>query len=326
MPDRYPVQARIVVALAFCGPLAGCGACEPDRSHPTQGAPSSTALASAAEPSASVRPRLPAGPAPQRRTLPCRAIAVDGDVQLEGGAALARQDEIEPGPWLWLSSDARLVAKDPRTTRETTFRGPGHVKPCVDLAEESWITSGTFESAMGAGETPGAEEWVVTPLGVVRFDAARLSMEVPIRSMHDTVQLDVAEGVAFVWLAHDAAARAFDGGATPSPVDEGWARISGARATLTLTTPGSPPDGARAAIDVCRALGESTRELAKALVGVDADGTTAAAQVRTRRLGRAACAVAAVRVDTVLKSAGKEKLAASLKEADGLWRSPPLLR
>jgi hypothetical protein len=311
-------EARLALCLAFAVPLAGCGSCEPERAPPTREAPQSPAS-----------PRTVAGAARGREIpLPCRAIAVDGNVQLDtadGGAILARQNEIEPG-WVWLSSDARLVAKDPRTTRETTFRGAGHVKPCVELGEESWLTSGTFESAVGAGETAGAEEWVVTPVGVVRYGTAKVRVEVPIRPLHDTVRLLVAEGVAFVWLAPDASAQEPDAGLTDSAVDEGWARISGARATLTVPSPLALPESAHAALESCRAMGRSARDLATALVGPDASGTTAAAQVRARRLARAACAVAAIRVDTLPESVRKETLVTSLTEAERLWRSAPRLR
>lgn len=107
--------------------------------------------------------------------IPCRAIAVDGSVRsdddVDAGAspnALALRGEIPSEGWLSLGADSRLVAKDPRTTRETVFVGPARVRPCVAHREEAWVASGRFESAVGAGETPGAEEWLVTPLAVAR--------------------------------------------------------------------------------------------------------------------------------------------------------------
>ncbi len=317
-------------AVALGAPLAGCGACEPDRSQPARvelspapSTPLPVASAHAGTPLPTTAP-----PRPREKT-PCRAIAVDGDVRLDrsaGGAALARQDAIEPETWIWLASDSRLVAKDPRTARETSFRGPGHVRPCVDFAEESWITSGTFESAVGAGETPGAEEWVVTPVGVVRYGAARVTVDVPIRSLHDSVGLGVTEGVAFAWLASDATAQTSDGGPSSGPVDDGWARIAGAQLTLTVASPRPAPESARAAIEACRLVGRSALDLANALVEGDAGAMMAAAQVRARRLARAACAVAAIRVDSLSKSSSKENLVTSLRDADALWRSAPMLR
>jgi hypothetical protein len=269
----------------------------------------------------------PSSTGARRTAIGCRAIAVDGEVRLQtedGGTNLRRQDEIEPGRWVWLSPETRLVAKDPRTTRETTFRGLGHAKPCVGLGEESWVTSGTFESTVGSGEAPGAEEWVVTPLGVVRFGAAKLTVDAPVGA--ERVQVDVTTGAAFVWPAQDASIRGPDGGATPGPSDEGWVRVSAGSATLTRTPRPAPPEGARAAIDACRTAGNSAHDLANALVSGDADGRTAAAQVKARRLARAACAVAAIRVDALYGVGNKENLSESLKDADSLWRSLPAAR
>jgi hypothetical protein len=323
---RARARTTAVAIFALFAPVAGCGACEPDRAHPTEDAPSSTASAPAVSDAASAGIPAPPVTVPPQKTLPCRAIAVDGDVRIgsdDGGAPLARQEEITPGPWVSLLPSARLVAKDPRTTRETTFFGPGRARPCVDSVEESWVASGTFESAVGAGETPGAEEWVVTPLCVVRFAAAKLTVEAFTGGRRDAVRVAVAEGVAFVWPSPDATTRGPDGGGAPSLANEGWARVSGAALAIASASPRSPHDGARLAIEACRAQGRSAHDLANALVGADADGATAAAQVRARRLARAACAVAAVRVDVLPESAGKETLSASLKKADELWRSVP---
>ena len=114
--------------------------------------------------------------------------------------------------WLELAKGSRVVAKDPRTARETTFRGPARVRACVGYSEESWVASGHFESAVGAGETPGAEEWVATPFGVVRYTAARLSVDV---GAHDA-DVVVESGQAFAWGTPG------DAGAA----DEGWTRLS----------------------------------------------------------------------------------------------------
>jgi hypothetical protein len=319
---------RISVAFVLLASVvAGCDACEPNRSSTTRAEQSSTGSAPAVGIAASVAaPQVEEGAKAHRVAVPCRAIAVDGDVQIDsdaGAVPLVRQDEVEPGHWLWLPPNARLVAKDPRTGRETSFRGLGHILPCVGLLEESWVTSGTFESAVGAGESPGAEEWVVTALCVVRFGAAKVTVEAPARPLHDLVRVGVADGVAFVWAAQDASIQGPDGGVTTSPIDEGWIRMSGAAATLSSVGGRSPLDSARSAIDGCRALASSAYGLAGALLGVDADGKTAVAQVTARRLARAACAVASIRVDTLANRTGKEALSASLKEADGLWRSLP---
>jgi hypothetical protein len=290
-----------------------------------------------------------------RALLPCRAIAVEGEVTPDSdgdaGPALAADAELSPEHWMSLGPGARLVAKDPRTTRETTFRGPGRVRACVDGLEESWLARGTFESSHGAGETPGAEEWVVTPLGAVRFAAAKLSVEALARE----VRVSVSDGSAFVWLARDASARGADGGALPGPGEdaaadpgEGWMRVDAGAAALLPRVPRSPLEAARSAVDSCVALGRSAGDLALKLVSGDGGGgATAARQVATRRMARAACATAELRVEWLgadnagpaahrgqreyrpLEPASRAeipRLAASLEEASGFWRSLPLVR
>ena len=179
MSDARRLAAIVAtVAPAALAALGGALACEPQKAGtpdagPSESAPSaveSTAPKATAEsPSAHAARWEEARNAALR--IPCRAIAVDGPVRVEGAdaGALALQSEIPDQTWLSLGPDARLVAKDPRTTRETAFVGPARVRSCVAHREESWLAAGRFESAIGAGETPGAEEWVVTPLGVVRY-------------------------------------------------------------------------------------------------------------------------------------------------------------
>jgi hypothetical protein len=316
-------------------PAARVGARESERDGESEGGPASTGTAPATTPGS---PQDDA----RRIVLPCRAIAVDGDVRAESEARplLVAQAPIAAAGWLTLGPGARLVAKDPRSSRETTFRGPARVRACVGGAEESWVAAGTFESTVGAGESPGAEEWVVTPLGVVRFGAARLAVQVSSRRWpRDGVRLALNDGTAFVWMARDASERSVDGGVAPAPDEEGWVRVAAgsvvtlvARAALVaLASTGgrTPLDAARSAVETCTSIGTSARDLASALLGGDAAvGPTAVRQVTTRRLARAACAVAALRLDRVPSgdapaAAAKATLAASLHAAFDLWRGLP---
>ena len=273
--------------------------------------------------------------------IPCRAIAVDGHVHVEAGdfgapgdagaaaagpAALASQGEIPDGPWIALMADSRLVAKDPRTTRETTFIGPARVRACVDHREESWLASGRFESSMGAGETPGAEEWVVTGLGVVRYMAAQASVDV--RPADGSVQ--VATGVAFLWLPDDVslvtptgakAGTAGDAAAAPALDDDGWLRMGEGTARLARRAPLDAFVRARHAVEQCVSLTRRAQDLAAELfagsgsMGVTMDAGTAKDQVRTRRLGRAACDVADLRVDILPPSAPRGEMSARLEDS-----------
>jgi hypothetical protein len=250
--------------------------------------------------------------------------------------------------WLSLGRDARLVAKDPRTTRETSFQGPAHVRVCVAHREESWLTAGRFESAVGAGETPGAEEWVVTPFGVVRYLAAKIAVDVHAK---DAVAA-VGSGIAFLWLddgVHATPTRprstgaeagadvrlssggpsgGADGGAGPTLDDDGWLRMGEGEVTLSGGSR-DPTQAARASVDRCATLARGAQELAVALFAGSGnpDGSTAKEQMRTRRQARAACAIAALRVDTLPPSAHAghdvREMSAQLDRASAAWASPP---
>ena len=351
--------ARETLAFVLCACLEGCGACEPNREPPTKQEASSPPA-----PLLSTSPSTGHAERPPARRVPCRAITVEGQVTVERQAApplavidaydasgsdastpLQRAAEIPAEGWVSLASASRLVVKDPRTTRETTLRGPGLARVCVDLAEEVWLWSGTFESTPGSGETPGAEEWIVTPLGVVRFGAAAL--DVGVSAGARAVQVSLSRGTAFVWAARDATlhAEAGDagpraaagggdsGGAGESSLDEGWFRVSTGELRLFPAGPrqSRPPDaataaGAKSAVLVCARMGKSARELAESVLAGDADGTAAHNQVTARRLARAACAIAALRVELLPPHDDKASLASSLADADALWRTPPLLR
>jgi len=248
---------------------------------------------------------------------------------------VAIQAELAPDAWLSLDRGARLVAKDTRTTRETTFLGPARVRACADRREESWLAAGSFESAVGAGETPGAEEWIVTPLALVRYAAAKLRVDV--RPKDTTVTL--GSGVAFVWLAEGARVASRTG----SPVagnsgDDDWKRLNDGTMTVaaTVASPASDVTAARAAVDGCYRLAERTRDLTTALLsskpgtgtgnGTDAgaDSSTLARQVETRRFARAACAVAALRVGALASSEDRSALSARLGEAVAAWSALPV--
>jgi hypothetical protein len=275
-------------------------------------------------------------------------VTVDGDVHFtSAGAAdggmpvpVMTQGLIPVDRWLSLEAGARLVAKDPRTTRETVFHGPGRARACIDDSEESWIAAGTFEASVGAGETPGAEEWVATPLLLLRYEAAKASVTVP---QAPTAQegVKVAAGTAYVWVAEDARATpvmgmvAGDGGrgagGAPSASDEGWTRI-GEGQSLSVAAMASPAAGhagvtslafAERAVTKCGALAEASRELASLVLHGAADAAAIASQVTTRRLAHAACSVASVRAGALPETEETATLLASLRTATAAYANLP---
>jgi hypothetical protein len=300
--------AAALAYLTVC--TAGCGACEPDRAPPPAASATPSTSGAATFPSLSARAAHPTPP-----KLACRVVALDGEARVEGpggdagSAPLLLQGLTPTEAWIALGAGARVVARDPRTTRETTFRGPGRARACVGYTEESWVAGGTFESSPGAGETPGAEEWVVTPSGVVRYTAAQLSVEVKAREAVVTLQ----GGSAFAW-------QATTGVSDAGPLDEGWQRLAPGKARL-----GGRDEPASATLDRCASLAASARSLATQVMapGGTADAGTITQQVTTRRLARAACAVASVRVNA-LPSTDAAPLLRPLAEASSAWSTLPV--
>ena len=302
---------RALLAVLVVAGASGCGSCEPQSSSGSSGAsphPTFIVSAVAPHPSASTSAsQLPHGPPTQR--LACRVVTMDGDARIESpttdaGAPLLLQGLTPTETWFDVARGGRVVAKDPKTGRETTFRGPARVRACVGYAEESWLASGRFESTVGAGESPGAEEWVATPYGVVRYTAAKMSVDVGARDADVTLE----GGQAFAW-----------GGPTDAgTADEGWTRLSPGKSKLTMR------DAPAAAVDRCAKLAEAARALAAKVMAPEGgvDGGTILEQVTTRRLARAACAVASVRTNA-LAPADAAPLLHPLADANAAWSTLP---
>jgi hypothetical protein len=255
--------------------------------------------------------------------MPCRVIEGTGDARMEIGldaSAPLLVQGLVPSNWVDMPAGSRFVAKDPRTTRETSFRGTARVKPCVGADEESWLASGGFDSSVGSGEAPGNEEWVVTPVGVVRYGASKLSVDVHARD----ARVVISSGNAFLWLPADATARGVEAG-TPAKGDDGWVRADVDTFTLS-SSGGTQPlslDGARAAVAACSSLGKTAHDLSALLLAGGADAGTVMSQVSTRRLARAACAVAALRLGSLPPSTVLTPLSAQLTEGMSGWNSLP---
>lgn len=312
------MRTSLVAATAALLGVASCGACEPDKKPPPAASASASTAANAAPPPITSHvPHNP--PAPK---LACRIVTLDGEAHIEtpgsdaGGAPLLLQGLAPTEAWFSLSKGARVVARDPKTTRETTFRGPARVRACVGYTEESWVASGSFASSVGAGEAPGNEEWVVTPWGIVRYTAAALSIEVKPHEADVTLN----DGVAFAWQPSaggaDAGAATGDAG---SAMEEGWLRLPAGKTRL-----GTPHDETPSAtLDRCTALASSAHDLAAHVMAPGgASASTITQQVTTRRLARAACAVAALRVNT-LPPADAAPLLGPLAAANSAWSGLP---
>ena len=262
----------------------------------------------------------------------------------DGGLAICKVMASEGGPaasadatgWLDVAAKANFTVRTLETGRELRFEGPGRVRACAD--DVALVAEGSAVGLPGSGEAPGAEQWVATACGAVRWasgvhrfagarDACRL------QSSLGTAQLYVAEDVTAEDVAVDGGAPlAGDAGPTgPAPgTDAGtgkpsWRRID-ARRALRLQGHGTldTPAAVKSALASCERSAQVVQRLATSMTSGDAGGTgtigeLAAESVVARGIARAACAVAAVRIAL---SGSKPPDLARLDAANSSWRSP----
>ena len=164
--------ARWVLSGALLAlPLAACARTS---SAPEDAAPAPVAVPSAALDSSS--PLAQAAPPRHHLNLACRAMAVQGSptIAVDGGVLPLAASDLADG-WITLGEKDSLTVTLPRTGRELTFVGPALFEPCPGT-DEAWLVRGRFQGTRGSGESPGAEEWVVTPFGVIRYGAANVEV------------------------------------------------------------------------------------------------------------------------------------------------------
>ena len=322
----------LVAVLTLLAGLAVI-ACHSSSSSRSSGGPGGSASATpSAEPSsvpvASVAPSASGRPPPPR----CRAVSVSGtstmtalslplDAGAGAGAMVAESADIPDDVWIDLQKGAKLTARHPHSTRETTFTGPGRVRSCVAHSEEAWVAQGTFESVPSSGERPGAEEWVITPLGVVRYASARV--EIDVKPQRTEVKL--TNGSAYVWTdEHPSSITPPQASAAVATrVADGWTRLDGT-GTISFTpkVPAKAEEAAKAAVDRCGEAAKASKNLAMAVAGPDASlAQVAPRHVMARHIARASCDVALLQVGLLPPGPARDGFAAQLKESETDWRA-----
>ena len=325
--------APFLVFAVVASVASGCGTCEPS----SLTADAATEAVAHADPSPFPAGRPRTSSLPAHIPLSCRIATVTGTVtaaplwQADGAtkgtadAGPLTAGEVPSEGWLDLAASAHMVARDPVSTRETSFLGPARVRACVEHDgtsqpgrgphedEESWVLRGIFESAPGSGERPGGEEWVVTPMGVVRYDAAGLR----VTASAGLTEARVDTGSAFVWPAADAAVK-LDAG-----VEEGWLRVNnGATTTLRPAKAQSPAAAASKAASSCKAAADRAKDLAEEIAAPDASlGDLAPRHINARKVARAACAVALLRAQVLPGGPSRDDAMQIARAADAEWRS-----
>lgn len=269
------------------------------------------------------------GQSKPRVKLPCRAIAVAGGVKFfpsldamggksDAGTALAIMDTLPAGSFVDLPEGGKVTVKSPLTSRETAFKGPARGMFCVDDDEKSWLLDGTFESSMGAGESPGSEEWVFSPLGVVRYGSSNLTMT----ASHRRLEVAVIGGSASLYVPTFASESPAPSAEAGSVAGERWRRAD-AGFSVALTPKEERADDRRAAdvAGACATQAAFTHKIALSLASHDTALATAAnAHVLARREARALCGMAALWVTTLPASVKRTELAEKVAKANEEWQ------
>lgn len=319
----------VLAALSLGLPALGCSRAEPPRETVATTVPRD---AGAARPHV-VGQELPPPPlvasAGMEGTMmafgsriPCRAIAVTGDVRRETGAtagdaaapALAVGDQLPEPALVALGNDARLTVKDARTGRETALEGPARGRLCVDAENESWIATGTFRASPGAGEALGNEVFVGTPYAAFRYGSATLRATVGA-----ALELEVTAGSVLVRPAAGARLRA---NAADAGESAGWVRVPAGSTAVIEPRPGAGNPLPRE-VAACKAAAEETHQRVKELNAFDSGDLPehAVAHVEARQRAHAACAIAHANALKHDPSGARRDVAEALAKADALWGS-----
>jgi hypothetical protein len=268
------MRALVWIPIALVAAACARTSSEPRDAEP---APSEATPAIAPPP----RPIVEAGAPRGRLNLACRVMAVAGGptIAFDAGAKPLAQSDFANG-WVTLGDKDTLTVTLPRTGRELTFVGASLLEPCVGT-DEAWLQRGKFLGSRGSGEAPGAEQWVVTPFGVVRYGAAILEVTVD-----------------------GAGVRASLKGGSAAILPEGasaWEALEIGAPRVVKGAPLGKAGGAVAAERCAKASGAS-KALEDALVVPDAAASPTFGDMAMKAndahvLARAACAVAKLRAD-----------------------------
>ena len=284
--------AAIVIAGSACGCTHEDSHSASDSAAPTTSEtafPSGTPLDKPLTRSQPVRPKFPcrAIEATNKPTLlpSSTASAASGDA---GSNVLARDMQIPEGDWIDIAAGAKVTAKSPRTLRETTFDGPARVRPCVDHDEEAWLTGGTFTAVSPGNESPGAEELVVTPVGVVRYVSATFTARVERRA----VSVKVGGGSTFVLVPPFATLKDAPDAGAPDAGGGAWVRAdSGFSGTLAANVADDKIPAA--AVLACKNAAAATKAIATELMAPDASiAALGGRHTESRRLSHGLCSIA----------------------------------
>jgi hypothetical protein len=231
-------------------------------------------------------------------------MRVTGSVRTESGRALATQSGLDGREWLELGNQSELVVRHGASARELSLHGPGRFLPCRSGLEQVLIATGTLHSSPGTGVRPGAEVWVATPFGALRYADANIELAVE----QSGLRVLLRGGQAFTEAAEGL--RGDQAGRLVGPNGRASAR-------------GKP--NASALVSACERAARAAEHSARQLLGAKSGelGQLAATQLRARRVARGHCLVAEASVAQLEDAATKSRLGDQVEKLEALWQGIP---
>jgi hypothetical protein len=294
---------------------------EPNAAAPRAAQPAPGLASSPAAPApAAPLPTLPPSPAPDARSRlaldaplarpgaagSCRVMSVSKDVQ-RAGAPLRAGELLDAQQRLELGDGAALHLVHTASARQWTLSGPARAFACEGGAEEIVLARGALRTEPGSGVRPGAEVWVGTPFGTLRYADARAD----IRVAREALQVEVSSGsLWFSPLDDEAGERELQAGSTTFPAR----RYRPASA---------------AALARCERAASAAEALARTLRSdaLQALGARAREHVRARQRAHAACSGALAALLAGDDGAGQSEQSragySALASYDRQWRAVP---
>jgi hypothetical protein len=268
------------------------------------------------------RPGAESAPAPASRWLKMGELVPDGGI-------------------ISLGTGGTLTVQATVSTREMTIVGPAIAEACPGGDEAVRLSRGKATSFPGAGVRPGAEVWVATPLGVVRFNDAQIEIDV-LGADAEGLRVTVVTGQAIVVPASGVTigpAGELDAGRSAEPL-AGPTGVAGAKGTsegLLALSPGTILEASRPKATPARWLRDLANACARRALAAREAGQKVATGARSNRASLADLAAAHVQARQLARAACESARAAGvmptgqydpavrtdLDRADESWKAVP---
>lgn len=238
-------------------------------------------------------------------------LSVSGSVARLDGGELSTGSTLDGDDWLELGESGKVSLRHIRTSREWTLLGAARVRPCIDGEEQLALASGTLRTSVGGGARPGAEVFVFTPFGTLRYGDATLSASVEPARL--SVKLDAGDA----WFD-----RAIERAPSSQRHEPSRPEPKKLFATESITFKPNPTlleqrcaRDAQAAAAIAEALRSSAPKDKHAL------SERAVAHLKARRAARLSCGEA-LAVAGRLEGEERGRLLDRLAKLERTWRSP----